>query len=84
MGEEKRVPKAKLRKTSDEKANDRAMTLPPDPTVSLRLRLFGPFAVILAIPATSAVATLIDVLVLDHEPPRTPKRSVLPSPHPER
>ena len=31
--------------------------------------LFGAFAVILAIPATSAVATLIDVFVLDHEPP---------------
>jgi predicted PurR-regulated permease PerM len=31
--------------------------------------LFGPFAVILAIPATSAVATLIDALVLDHEAP---------------
>jgi len=31
--------------------------------------LFGAFAVVLAIPVTSAVATLIDVLVLDHEPP---------------
>ena len=31
--------------------------------------LFGGFAVILAVPFTSAVATLIDVLVLDHEPP---------------
>ena len=31
--------------------------------------LFGGFAVILAIPVTSAVATLIDVLVLGHEPP---------------
>ena len=31
--------------------------------------LFGGFAVVLAIPVTSAVATLIDVLVLDHEPP---------------
>jgi predicted PurR-regulated permease PerM len=36
--------------------------------------LFGPFAVILAIPVTSAVATLIDVLVLDHEPPNAPAR----------
>ena len=34
--------------------------------------LFGAFAVILAIPATSTVATLIDVLVLDHEPPASP------------
>jgi predicted PurR-regulated permease PerM len=34
--------------------------------------LFGPFAVVLALPATSAVATLIDVLVLDHEPPAAP------------
>jgi predicted PurR-regulated permease PerM len=36
--------------------------------------LFGAFAVILAIPVTSAVATLIDVLVLDHEPPAAPAR----------
>jgi predicted PurR-regulated permease PerM len=33
--------------------------------------LFGSFAVILAVPVTSAVATLIDVLVLGHEPPVT-------------
>ena len=31
--------------------------------------LFGGFAVILAVPFTSAVATLIDVLVLGHDPP---------------
>jgi len=31
--------------------------------------LFGGFAVILAVPFTSAVATLIDVIVLDHDPP---------------
>jgi predicted PurR-regulated permease PerM len=38
--------------------------------------LFGGLAVILAVPFTSAVATLIDVLVLDHEPPPAePKRS---------
>jgi predicted PurR-regulated permease PerM len=37
--------------------------------------LFGGFAVVLAIPAVSAVATLIDVFVLDHEPPaERPKR----------
>jgi predicted PurR-regulated permease PerM len=36
--------------------------------------LFGGFAVVLAIPVTSAVATLIDVLVLDHEPPPEPAR----------
>jgi predicted PurR-regulated permease PerM len=36
--------------------------------------LFGPFAVVLAIPVTSAVATLIDVFVLDHEPPNAPAR----------
>jgi len=44
--------------------------------------LFGAFAVILAIPVTSAVATLIDVLVLDHEPPaEAPRRQrrALPS-----
>jgi predicted PurR-regulated permease PerM len=34
--------------------------------------LFGAFAVILAIPVTSAVATLIDVFVLDHEAPTAP------------
>ena len=42
--------------------------------------LFGAFAVVLAIPVTSAVATLIDVLVLDHEAPTEPvkqRRGVL-------
>jgi predicted PurR-regulated permease PerM len=38
-------------------------------TVSAVGLIFGGFAVILAIPVTSAVATLIDVFVLDHEPP---------------
>ena len=38
--------------------------------------LFGGLAVILAVPFTSAVATLIDVLVLGHEPPtEQPRRS---------
>jgi predicted PurR-regulated permease PerM len=38
--------------------------------------LFGGLAVILAVPFTSAVATIIDVLVLDHEPPAAePKRA---------
>jgi predicted PurR-regulated permease PerM len=38
--------------------------------------LFGGLAVILAVPFTSAVATLIDVLVLGHEPPaEQPKRA---------
>jgi predicted PurR-regulated permease PerM len=44
--------------------------------------LFGGFAVILAVPFTSAVATVIDVLVLGHDPPaRTARRrrGVLPS-----
>jgi predicted PurR-regulated permease PerM len=41
-------------------------------SVSVVGLLFGGFAVILAIPVTSAVATLIDVLVLDHEPPPEP------------
>ena len=36
--------------------------------------LFGGFAVILAVPFTSAVATIIDVLVLGHEPPATEQR----------
>jgi predicted PurR-regulated permease PerM len=36
--------------------------------------LFGGFAVILAVPFTSAVATLIDVLVLDHDPPTAQAR----------
>jgi predicted PurR-regulated permease PerM len=43
-------------------------------TVSVVGVLFGPFAVILAIPATSTVATLIDVFVLGHEPPATRER----------
>jgi predicted PurR-regulated permease PerM len=38
-------------------------------TVSIVGLLFGGLAVILAVPVTSAVATLIDVLVLGHEPP---------------
>jgi len=39
--------------------------------------LFGGLAVVLAVPFTSAVATLIDVLVLGHEPPAaTPRRSL--------
>jgi predicted PurR-regulated permease PerM len=41
-------------------------------SVSVVGLLFGGFAVILAIPATSAVATLIDVFVLDHDPPERP------------
>jgi predicted PurR-regulated permease PerM len=41
-------------------------------SVSVVGLLFGGFAVILAIPVTSPVATLIDVLVLDHEPPAEP------------
>jgi predicted PurR-regulated permease PerM len=36
--------------------------------------LFGGLAVILAVPVTSAVATLIDVLVLGHEPPAAQPR----------
>ena len=36
--------------------------------------LFGGFAVILAVPFTSAVATVIDVLVLDHDPPAAPAK----------
>jgi hypothetical protein len=36
--------------------------------------LFGAFAAILAISATSAVTTLIDVFVLDQEPPAAPAR----------
>jgi predicted PurR-regulated permease PerM len=45
-------------------------------TVSAVGILFGPLAVVLAIPATSAAATLVDVLVLEHEPPAqaTPRR----------
>jgi predicted PurR-regulated permease PerM len=34
--------------------------------------VFGGIAVILAVPAASAVATLIDVFVLDHDPPPQP------------
>jgi len=44
-------------------------------SVSVVGLVFGGFAVVLAIPVTSAVATLIDVLVLDHEPPvEAPRR----------
>lgn len=46
-------------------------------TVAVVGVLFGPFAVILAIPVTSAVATVIDVLVLGHEPPPAEPRSAL-------
>jgi predicted PurR-regulated permease PerM len=44
--------------------------------------VFGGFAVVLAVPFTSAVATLIDVLVLDHDPPAEParhQRHILPN-----
>jgi predicted PurR-regulated permease PerM len=43
-------------------------------SVSVVSVLFGGFAVVLAVPFTSAVATLIDVLVLDHDPPPEPTR----------
>jgi predicted PurR-regulated permease PerM len=43
-------------------------------SVSVVSVLFGGFAVILAVPFTSAVATLIDVFVLDHDPPPKPPR----------
>jgi predicted PurR-regulated permease PerM len=39
--------------------------------------LFGGLAVVLAVPFTSAVATLIDVLVLGHDPPAEPVRRSL-------
>jgi predicted PurR-regulated permease PerM len=41
-------------------------------TVSVVGLIFGAFAVILAIPAASAAATLVDVLVCGHEPPSKP------------
>jgi predicted PurR-regulated permease PerM len=43
-------------------------------SVSVVSVLFGGFAVVLAVPFMSAVATLIDVLVLDREPPAKPPR----------
>ncbi|HEX6703087.1 MAG TPA: AI-2E family transporter [Gaiellaceae bacterium] len=43
-------------------------------SVSVVSILFGGFAVILAVPFTSAVATLIDVFVLDHDPPAKASR----------
>ena len=46
-------------------------------SVSVVGLLFGAFAVILAIPVVSAVATLIDVLVLDRDPPPPPERRTL-------
>ena len=42
-------------------------------------RFSGRFAVILALPVASAVATLIEVLVLGHEPPATRERRSLRS-----
>ncbi|PWU19413.1 MAG: hypothetical protein C5B48_13565 [Candidatus Rokuibacteriota bacterium] len=42
-------------------------------SVSVVSVLFGGFAVVLAVPFTSAVATLIDVFVLDHDPPQRTK-----------
>jgi len=39
--------------------------------------IFGPFAVILAIPSASAAATLIEVLVLGQDPPSQPPRRKL-------
>jgi predicted PurR-regulated permease PerM len=46
-------------------------------SVSVVGLLFGGLAVILAVPFTSAVATIIDVLVLGHEPPAPePRRSL--------
>jgi predicted PurR-regulated permease PerM len=44
-------------------------------SVSVVSILFGGFAVVLAVPFTSAVATLIDVFVLDHDPPERARRS---------
>lgn len=47
-------------------------------TVSVVGLIFGAFAVILAIPAASAAATLVDVLVFGHEPPAKPPPRKLP------
>ena len=41
-------------------------------SVSVVGLVFGSLAVVLAIPVTSTVATLIDVFVLDHDPPAEP------------
>ena len=42
--------------------------------------LFGGLAVVLAVPFTSAVATLVDVLVLGHDPPTAePRRTLRPA-----
>ena len=47
--------------------------------------LFGGMAVILAVPVTSTVATLIDVLVLGHAAPEEPvRRGRAPDSHPGR
>src|SRR5262249_6437925 len=43
-------------------------------SVSVVSILFGAFAVVLAVPFTSVVATLIDVFVLDHDPPKQADR----------
>jgi predicted PurR-regulated permease PerM len=44
-------------------------------SVSVVSILFGGFAVVLAVPFTSVVATLIDVFLLDHDPPAQPART---------
>jgi hypothetical protein len=49
-------------------------------TVSVVGLLFDAFAVILAIPAASAAATLIDVLVLGQDPPAKPPPRKLKAP----
>jgi hypothetical protein len=60
--------------TSARRSGSRLVTLL---SVAVAGVLFGGFAVILAVPFTSAVATLIDVLVLGHEPPaEQPRRSI--------
>ena len=43
-------------------------------SVSVVSVLFGGFAVVLAVPFMSAVATIIDVFVLDHDPPEPQHR----------
>ncbi len=49
-------------------------------SVSVVGLIFGPIAVVLAIPVTAAAATLIDVLVLGHDLPAAPERHSLRPP----
>ena len=70
-------PAAVYRRLPDPRDRRAALALVTLLSVAVVGVLFGGLAVILAVPFTSAVATLMDVLVLGHEPPtEQPRRSL--------